>query len=125
MKYVVTTQYLENYGAHCEDGKYASNNHRWKFKGGTDYIVTGLNRVEDAVAFVQALCAKHGNNLGVKEFPRSWYTHEEWLTDVVGQLGDEEYRNFTLDSATHVDPRGQAAVDLLKDEAETTNPWSL
>lgn len=105
MKYVVTTQYLENYGAHCEDGKYASNNHCWKFKGGTDYIVTGLDRMADAVAFVQALCAQHGNNLGIKEFPRSWYTHDEWLDEVVAELGDEEYRNFTLDSAKHVDPR--------------------
>ena len=123
MKYVVTTQYLENYGAHCEDGKYP-NNHRWKFKGGTDYIVTGFDRMPDAVAYVQALCAKHGNSLGVKEFPRSWYTHDEWLEDVVAELGDEEYRNFTLDSAQRVDPRGQAAIDLL-DGAETTNPWSL
>lgn len=121
MKYVITTQYLENYGAHCEDGKFASNNHRWKFKGGTDYIVTGLDRMADAVAFVQALCAQHGNGLGTKEFPRHWYTHDEWLQDVVAELGDEEYRNFTLDSARHVDPRAQfMQLDLL-DEAEATH----
>jgi len=123
MKYVVSTQYLENYGAHSEDGAYPKN-HAWKFKGGTDYIVTGLDRMADAVAYVQALCAKHGNNLGVKEFPRSWYTHDEWLEEVVAELGSEEYRTFTLDSAQRVDPRGQAAIDLL-DGAETTNPWSL
>jgi hypothetical protein len=113
MKYVVTTQYLENYGAHSEDGKYASNNHRWKFKGGIDYIVTGLDRVEDAVAFVQALCAKHGNNLGIKEFPSSWMTHEEWMTSTVYEAMDEEHRQFILKSAHRVDPRGQDVIDLL------------
>ena len=50
--YVVTTQVLENYGSHDEDGKFASGNAYWKFKGGTDYIVTGGDRPADAMAFI-------------------------------------------------------------------------
>tara|TARA_R100000951_G_C2601231_1_gene168236 strand:+ start:135 stop:503 length:369 start_codon:yes stop_codon:yes gene_type:complete len=121
MKYVVLTQSLENYGAHCEDGAYPNNN-RWKFKAGTDYIVTGLDHEADAVAYVQALCAKHGNSLGYKEFPTSWMTHDEWMTNTVHETLDEEHRQFILSIAKRVDPRGQDVIDLLdrpKTEATT------
>ena len=39
MNFVISTQVLENYGAHCEDGKFSSQNHYWKMKGGMDYLV--------------------------------------------------------------------------------------
>ena len=55
MKFVVMTQYLENYGAHCEDGKFANGNAYWKFKGGDDYLVEGLERPQDAMAFVASI----------------------------------------------------------------------
>ena len=53
--YVISTQTLENYGAHSEDGKHSSGNAYWKFKGGNDYIVSTLDRIQDAAAFVAAL----------------------------------------------------------------------
>ena len=62
MKYVISTQMLENYGAHSENGKFKDGNAHWKFKGGTDYIVSGLDRPANAVAFVCAvgfLCFVH------------------------------------------------------------------
>ena len=59
MKFVISTQYIENYGAHSEDGKFSSGNAYWKMKGGSDYIVSGLTRIQDAVAFVMA---KFGEN---------------------------------------------------------------
>ena len=37
--FVVITQILENYGAHCEDGLFASGNAYWKFKSGETYLV--------------------------------------------------------------------------------------
>ena len=52
MNYAIHTQHLENYGAHAEDGKFSSGNAYWKMKGGVTYIVSGLDRVQDAVAFV-------------------------------------------------------------------------
>jgi len=97
--FVITTQILENYGAHAEDGRFASGNAYWKMKGGTDYLVTGLDRIQDAVAFVAAKFIE--NNLGWKEFPTDWKTEHEWLD---GLPDDEEYREFLLDQLQRVSP---------------------
>ena len=98
--FVITTQFLENYGAHCEDGKFASGNAYWKMKGGTDYIVSGLDRIQDAVAFVAAIAMENG--IGAKEFPVEWKTYAEWERDLPE---DTEYREFLLEQAKRVDPR--------------------
>ena len=50
--YIIDTQGMENYGAHSEDGKFSNNNHYWKFKGGSSYKVTGLDRPQDAMAII-------------------------------------------------------------------------
>ncbi len=63
------TQTIENYGAHDKDGRFSSGNAYWKFKGGHEYIITGLERIQDAVAFVAARCS---NSIGYKEFPVEW-----------------------------------------------------
>jgi hypothetical protein len=65
--FFVTTQTLENYGAHCESGKFADNHAHWKFKAGSDYIITGVDRLQDAVAFVASIAME--NSIGYKEFP--------------------------------------------------------
>jgi len=67
--YLIKTQTLENYGAHDKDGRFINGNAYWKFKGGDDYIVTGLDRIQDAVAYVAARC---NNGIGYKEFPVEW-----------------------------------------------------
>ena len=100
MQFVITTQFLENYGAHCEDGKFSSGNAYWKMKGGSDYCVSGLDRIQDAVAFVAALRIQ--NSLGAKEFPVEWKTYAEWVADLPE---DEDYREFLLEQLQHVDPR--------------------
>ena len=48
--FIVSTQVLENYGAHSEDGKFSSGNHYWKFKAGSEYLVEDLDREQDAMA---------------------------------------------------------------------------
>ena len=53
--FIVTTQTLENYGAHSESGKFSDGQNYWKFKGGDTYLVEDLDREQDAVAFVAAL----------------------------------------------------------------------
>ena len=68
--FFIATQTLENYGAHAADGKFSSGNAYWKMKGGTDYIISGVDRVQDAVAFVAAVSMENG--LGYKEFPTHW-----------------------------------------------------
>jgi len=111
-QFVITTQFLENYGAHAEDGKFASGNAYWKMKGGTDYCVSGLDRIQDAVAFVAA--KEMYNGIGAKEFPVEWKTYEEWVAELewktyeewVAELPeDEDYREFLLEQLKHVDPR--------------------
>ena len=95
MKFVVSTQTLENYGAHCEDGKFSSGNAYWKFKGGSDYVVSGVERLQDAVAYVAALSTE--NNISWKEFP-SWFgTYDEGL--------DTDPGEYFVDNAKQVDPR--------------------
>ncbi len=97
--YVISTQQLENYGAHAEDGKFSSGNHYWKFKGGTDYIVQGLDRLQDAVAYVAALCME--NNLGYKEFPTEFRTYDEWEASLPT---DPEYNEYLRGHAKVVSP---------------------
>ena len=75
--YVVTTQVMENYGAHDGDGRFKSGNAYWKFKGGTDYHVTGLDRLQDAVAFIQAYAGE--DNISYKEFVSSYKPYGEWV----------------------------------------------
>ena len=100
MQFVIHTQFLENYGAHCEDGKWASGNAYWKFKGGETYIVSGLDRMQDAVAFV---AAKFSNNdIDYKEFPCEWETFEEWEVKLA-ELS-EDYAEFQRDQAKLVSP---------------------
>lgn len=97
-KFVVTTQGLENYGAHCEDGKFSSGNSYWKFKSGTDYIVEGLDRPQDAMAFVAAIGIE--NNIGWKEFPCDVKIYDEWIDAAY----DEDHREFMLSCAKTVNP---------------------
>jgi len=101
MKFVISTQVLKNYGAHCEDGKFSSGNARWKMKGGEDYCVTGLDRIQDALAFVASKAMY--NEIELKEFPVKWQTYEEWEAKLPE---DEEYREFLLDRLEWVSPRG-------------------
>jgi len=60
MNIVVHTQGIENYGAHAESGKFEDNQHYWKFKGGTTYVVSDVDREQDAVAFVMAAFSENG-----------------------------------------------------------------
>ena len=101
MKFVIHTQFLENYGAHSEDGKFSSGNAYWKFKGGDTYIVAGLDRMQDAVAFVAAKCM--GNEISYKEFPVDWEMFEEWEA----KLADlsEDYAEFQQEQAIHINPQ--------------------
>ena len=98
--FVITTQFLENYGAHCESGKFADGNAYWKMKGGSDYLVQDLDRVQDAVAFVMAAFSENG--LGAKEFPVEWQTEAEWISKLPE---DEDYRDFLKEQVLVVSPK--------------------
>lgn len=101
MNFAVHTQTLENYGAHAESGKFSDGQHYWKMKGGDTYIVSGLDRIQDAVAFVAAIAIENG--IAWKEFPTDWSTEEEWLASMAGDSDD--YREYKLESAKRVSPQ--------------------
>ena len=70
---LVTTQYLENYGAHSENGKFADGHAYWKFKGGQDYIISSNEeRPANAVAFLSALLHKDNDSTYGKELIVGW-----------------------------------------------------
>lgn len=101
MKFVISTQTLENYGAHNDVGSFAKGEHYWKFKGGDDFIVEGFDRVQDAVAYI--LEKKCGSDNWYKEFPIKWRMYHEWLEEL-DELS-EDYRQFLLEKATKVEYR--------------------
>ena len=94
--WVVSTQILENYGAHCGTGKFADGEACWKMKGGNDYIVSDLKREQDAVAFVHAYVSKD-SGIHFKEFPTKWRTLTEWKAELAAL--DQDYREFLMDQA--------------------------
>ena len=105
MEFVVSTQGLENYGAHQDSGRFAAGEAYWKFKSGTDYLVTGLDRPQDAMAFVAAIGIENG--IGWKEFPVEVKTLDEFRKEF-GNLEDEfnrEYFEFKMSIIQKVDPR--------------------
>ena len=103
MKFVVHTQFMENYGAHSESGKFADGQAYWKMKGGETYIVKDLDREQDAVAFVAALVMS--NEIGYKEFPVKWETFNEWYSREIAAETDEEYRKHKKEMALVVSPQ--------------------
>lgn len=98
MEFVITTQALENYGSHSGSGRFAAGEAYWKFKSGTDYLVSGLDRPQDAMAFVAAIGLENG--IGWKEFPSEVMSLEEYLDGC-----DDEYREFKMKYIKRVDPR--------------------
>ena len=113
-KFAIHTQVLENYGAHAEDGKFASGNAYWKFKPGTTYIVSDCERLQDAVAFVMAAFSE--NSIGWKEYPCHYETEGEWLAGMAGD--DEEYQQFQQETAMKVSPNyGKITVRYKEKEA--------
>ena len=104
-QFIVSTQGLENYGAHQDSGKFADGSAYWKFKSGTDYLVSGLERQQDAMAFVASFGMDNG--IGWKEFPVEVKTFEEFKAEF-GHLDDEvnkEYFDFKMQYMQKVDPR--------------------
>jgi hypothetical protein len=100
MKFVVKTQYLENYGAHDGEGRFQDGQAYWKFKGGNDYIVSDVERAADAMAFVMAKYSN--NNIHFKEFPTEVVSLGDWETEL-NDL-DADYRAFIKSQAVECSP---------------------
>ena len=94
---LITTQLIENYGAHNGSGKFTDGEACWKFKGGYQYIVSTDNpRQANAVAFLAAYLHDK-NTTGWKEVVRDWeFIDEDWTPEhdwmkPIQELDIEEY----------------------------------
>ena len=101
--FIVSTQVLENYGAHAESGKFADGQNYWKFKSGSVYLVEDLDREQDAMAFVCALCMENG--IGWKEYPAHIQTVTEWASELPDDAGEvQSCRDYYLSQVIRVSP---------------------
>ena len=110
--YIVSTQVLENYGAHSESGKFADGQNYWKFKGGSEYLVEDLDREQDAVAFVAALVMENG--IGWKEYPCHVQTVTEWANELPDDAGEvQSSRDYYLSRVIRVSPKTTTTKDFV------------
>ena len=61
MMFVIRTQYMENYGAHDWDGKGECPQH-WKFKGGSEYKITGVDPTADPEDYINLADVEHSSD---------------------------------------------------------------
>ena len=109
--FIVTTQTLENYGAHAESGKFADGQNYWKFKFGDTYLVEDLDSPSDAMAFVAALAMENG--IGWKEFPIEVQTVQEWAETLPDDAGDvQSSRDYYLSQVIRVSPKVQKSKNF-------------
>ena len=114
--FIVSTQVLENYGAHSESGKFADGQNYWKFKGGDDYLVEDLDREQDAMAFVAALVMENG--IGYKEYPCHIQTVTEWANQLPDDAGEvQSCRDFYLSQVLRVSPVAMRDRKTVKDRS--------
>jgi len=106
--FTVTTQTVENYGAHESAGTFESGTNFWKFKGGRTFVVKGLRRMADAVAFVSSFL---DNTVSAKEFVVQFHegaADEDWpyveLTVAAFMAASPRERGRML--ANQVTPKG-------------------
>ena len=116
--FIVLTQILENYGAHSEDGRFASGNAYWKFKSGETYLVEDLDRPQDAMAYVAAAFTENG--IAFKEFPTQVLTWDEYWDTI--KEDSEDYRDFQLDCIKVVSPRSPGETELFADSVWDMRP---
>ena len=114
--FIVSTQVLENYGAHSESGKFADGQNYWKFKFGDTYLVEDLDREQDAMAFVAAICMENG--IGYKEFPTTIETVTEWASKLPNDGGEEQScRDFYLSQVKRVSPIAMQGRKTVNDRS--------
>ena len=117
--FIVSTQVLENYGAHSESGKFADGQNYWKFKGGDDYLVEDLDREQDAMAFVAALVMENG--IGYKEYPCHIQTVTEWANQLPDDAGEvQSCRDYYLSQVKRVSPIAFRERKTMKDRSWIT-----
>ena len=124
---LITTQYLENYGAHSENGKFEDGNAYWKFKGGEQYVIsTNSHKEANAVAFMSAYLQKENNNCRGKELITSWeMLPTDWVEEDLADAQDDFFRSpFYIDIEEYMElqKRVKAKAKAGKDVSVDRKP---
>lgn len=107
MQYIVETQFLENYATHDWDGK-GECPHYWKFKGGDDFLVSGFDREQDALAYV-ALNHCYAENGAIQSAVKI-SEYMDWKFDLLDNDGTfGEYAEFIISKLVSVNFVGENA----------------
>lgn len=78
--FVIRTQYMENYGVHDWDGE-GSCPQRWKYKGGSEYKITGVNPESDPQDLI-SLADVEFDDMGAREYVvSSSFEQDDYLSD--------------------------------------------
>jgi hypothetical protein len=125
MKYIVSTQLIENYGSHAEEGSFKSGTNSWKMKGGSDYLVEDLSREADALAFVMA--AFGSNDLYYKEYPVGVRPLEDWVDEQRVNLDDGWSKDYLLGQLKFVSPKtgNDFTTSKPEDTEELFAEWGI
>jgi len=80
MMFVIRTQFMENYGAHDWDGQ-GECPQRWKYKGGSEYKITGANPEADPQDYIN-LADVEFNDIGAREYVVNYsFEADDYLSD--------------------------------------------
>ena len=93
--FIVSTQFLENYACHEADGKFDSGNYYWKYKSGSDYLVSGFEREQDAMAYIAHTECKV-DDYGIESVVGVKTAHE-WSADLLAGDSSDDYKQFLVD----------------------------
>lgn len=92
-------QFLENYGAHCWDGKGECPQH-WKFKGGTDIVIADDVTLQDWVCNMNAY-----REQALEQEVRDSDDIGRWLIDVIcvpmGKKAERAVNDFIANLEDH------------------------
>tara|TARA_R100001082_G_C4264926_1_gene117154 strand:+ start:41 stop:388 length:348 start_codon:yes stop_codon:yes gene_type:complete len=96
MKYVVTTQNLENYGADNDPPT-----QYWKYKSGSTWVIDADSPANAEAVVIKTQCSTQEH---FKSYPIDSIPYEEWMANT--EKLDESYREFLIGSLKQLSPDG-------------------
>jgi len=80
MMLVIRTQFMENYGAHDWDGKGECPQY-WKFKGGSEYKLTGVDSTSDIQDYINLADVEYSNEYAREYILSATFEADNYLSD--------------------------------------------
>ena len=79
MMLVIRTQFMENYGAHDWDGEGECPQH-WKFKGGSEYKLTGVDPTSDIQDYINLADVEYSNEYAREYILSATFESDDYLS---------------------------------------------